>query len=231
LEEEKNQANYREKEAKRVEKRRQAINNLPHLTRRELNEKKAAIDAQIAATNEERRREFEELDEEMLSVGLGRGSDDTPKAVSKSSRQVNKPPRKIASEVALLARSMIEMNKTLHAVVMNQQASKKLNLKNKRQKHVQQRTKDESHVIDERLNSEDRKSGDTHQCYGDVDAFEKRYNKKRDGMVKIGSMGKNAALQRKKSGRMSPRQQWNHLGILCIPSKHEVGPSSWIMMT
>jgi hypothetical protein len=33
VEEEKNQANYRDKEAKRVERRRQAINNLPHLTR------------------------------------------------------------------------------------------------------------------------------------------------------------------------------------------------------
>jgi hypothetical protein len=154
--------------------------------------------AKIAATNEKRRREFEELDEEMLSVGLGRGNEDTLNAVSKSSRQLNKPPQKIASEVALLARSMIEMNKTLHAVVMNQQASKKLNLKNKRQKQAQQRTKNESHVIDERLRTEDRKSGDTHQYYGDVDAFEKRYNKKRDGMIKNWIDGKKRSATAKK---------------------------------
>jgi hypothetical protein len=36
VEEEKNQASYRDKDAKRVERRRQAIKNLPHLSRREL---------------------------------------------------------------------------------------------------------------------------------------------------------------------------------------------------
>jgi hypothetical protein len=84
-------------------------------------------------------------------------------------------------------------------LVMNQQASKKLTSKIKgRNTFAQQRTKNESHVIDERLMTEDRKSGDTHQYYGDVDEFEKRYNKKRDGMVKNWIDGKKRSATAKK---------------------------------
>ncbi len=150
----------------------------------------------------------------MLSVGLGRGSEDTLKAVKKSSRQLNKPPQAMASEVALLARSMIEMNKTLHAVVMNQQASKKLYPKNKSQKHVEQRTKSESHVIDD-----------------DVDAFEKRYNKKRDGMVKNWIDGKKRSATAKKIKEDVSEATVDSPRDIMHSSKHEVGPSSWITMT
>jgi hypothetical protein len=136
VEEEKKQANYRDKEAKRVEMRRQGINNLPQLTRRELKQQKAAIDAQIWATNEKRRQEFEQLDAEMLSVGLFRGSEDSLNDVSESAVQLNTHPRKEPTEVELLVRSVNEMGKILHAVVMNQQGPKKLNQTKPRQKHV-----------------------------------------------------------------------------------------------
>jgi hypothetical protein len=172
VEEKRNQGTYRAKEAIRIEENRQVINKLPHLTKRQLQEQKAAIDAQIAATNEKRREEFEELDAELLTLGIGR-------------QELNTPQLKTPTEMELLARTMNEMAKTLLVVVNNQQASKKLNTKKKTsQKSEQHESQYARFVMEERLIKGDPKSGETLQRFGDVDAFNKRYNKKRDGMVK-----------------------------------------------
>jgi hypothetical protein len=54
------------------------------------------------------------------------------------------------------------------------------------------------HVIDERLMKANPKSEDTDHSYFDVDAFERRYNKKRDGMVKNWIDGKKRSATAKK---------------------------------